>query len=111
MEMKQEELEGGIHKVTLSGSLDIAGASEIDLPFSVVAGKYDRVMVDLDGVTFLASMGVRVLVKAAKSQASHGGKMVLLNPTPPARRVLESIGVDSIIPIVDSEAEAIEKLS
>lgn len=111
MEMKQEDLDGGIHKVVLKGSLDIAGASEIDLPISVVAGKYDRVLVDLQGVTFLASMGVRMLVKAAKAQASHHGKMVLVGPTPPARRVLESIGVDSIIPIVDSEAEAVEKLS
>ncbi len=111
MEIKQEELDSGIHKVTLAGSLDIAGANEIDLPFSVIAGKYDRVIVDLSGVTFLASMGVRVLVKSAKAQAGHHGKMVLVNPPEPARRVLESIGVDSIMPIVDTQAEAEALLS
>lgn len=111
MEMKQEDLDGGIHKVTLAGSLDIAGANEIDLPFSVLAGKHDRVLVDISGVTFLASMGVRVLVKAAKAQAGRGGKMVLLNPPDAARRVLESIGVDAIVPIASSESEAQALLS
>lgn len=111
MEIKQEDLDDGIHKVTLAGSLDIAGASEVDLPLSVIGGKYDKVMVDLKGVTFLASMGVRVLVKSAKAMAGHGGKMVLVSPTEPARRVLESIGVDAIMPIVANETEAREALS
>lgn len=111
MEIKQEDLASGIHKVTLAGSLDIAGASEVDLPLSVVAGKYDQVIVDLQGVTFLASMGVRVLVKSAKAVTVRGGKIVLVGPNEAARRVLESIGVDSIVPIVESEADAEELLS
>ena len=57
MKMEQAELDGGILKVTLGGSLDIAAAQKVDLPFSVIAGHRDKVIVDLTGVDFIASIG------------------------------------------------------
>jgi anti-sigma B factor antagonist len=111
MELRQQELNNGVLKVTLSGSFDIAGAGDVDLPFSVIGGKWNRVIVDLGNVGFLASMGVRVLVKTAKAIGSRGGRMVVMTPSDAARRVLSITGVDAIIPVVDSEAEALEKLA
>lgn len=110
MKMEQTELDGQVLKVTLDGSLDIAGAGEIDMSFSVIAGNRDKVMVDFSQVTFLASIGVRVLVKAAKAMANRGGRIVVVNPTEAARKVLTSIGVDNIIPIIDDEAAAVAAL-
>jgi anti-sigma B factor antagonist len=111
MELRQQELNNGVLKVTLSGSFDIAGAGDVDLPFSVIGGKWNRVIVDLGNVGVLASMGVRVLVKTAKAIGSRGGRMVVMTPSDAARRVLSITGVDAIIPVVDSEAEALEKLA
>ena len=110
MEMKQTELEGGVLKVDLAGSFDIAGSGDVDLRFSLIGGKRDKVIVDFTKVTFLASIGIRVLVKAAKAMANRGGKMVVLNPNEAARRVLKSTGVDSVIPVVATEAEAVAAL-
>lgn len=107
MKMQQSELEGGILKVSLSGAFDIAGAGDVDLPFSVIAGARDKVIVDFSDVEFLASIGIRVLVKAAKPIAARGGKMVILNPNAAARKVLTSTGVDTLVPVVDDEAAAI----
>jgi anti-anti-sigma factor len=56
-------------------------------------------IVDLSGVDFLASIGVRLLMLTAKSLASRGGKMVLLNPTPDVMAVLEVTGIPAIIPV------------
>jgi anti-anti-sigma factor len=50
-------------------------------------------------VDFLASIGIRLLTITAKSVASRGGKMVLLNPVPDVRQVLELTGMQSVIPI------------
>jgi anti-anti-sigma factor len=50
-------------------------------------------------VDFLASMGIRLLMLTAKSLASRGGKMVLLNPIPEVHSVLEISGIPAIIPI------------
>jgi anti-anti-sigma regulatory factor len=54
MRMEQVELPNDILKIKLQGSLDIAGAGEIDMPFSVISGSRKKVIVDLGQVTFLA---------------------------------------------------------
>ena len=111
MKMEQAELDGGILKVTLDGSLDIAGAQKVDLPFSVIAGNRDKVIVDLTGVDFLASIGVRTLVKAGRPIGRRGGKIVLCNPNEAVRKVLSSTGVDEVMPVVDNEAEALAQFT
>lgn len=110
MELKQQEI-GDVLKVTLHGSFDIAGAADVEMPFSIIAGDRNKVLVDFSGVSFLASMGVRVMVKTAKSMANHGGKLVIVNPNDAARKVMSATGLDSIVPVVDTEAEGLAKLS
>ena len=107
MRMDQVELPGNVLRVSLAGSLDIAGAGEIDMPFSVIAGHRNKVIVDLGGVTFLASIGIRVLVKAARAISNKGGRLVIYNASEELRRVLHTTGIDAIIPLVADEAAAI----
>jgi anti-anti-sigma factor len=57
------------------------------------------VVVDLSEVDFLASIGIRLLTLTAKSIASRGGRMVLLNPTADVQHVLEVTGIPAIIPV------------
>ena len=52
-------------------------------------------------VSFLASIGLRTLLTAARAQAARGGKMVLMAPNDMVRKTLELAGVESIVPIVD----------
>ena len=111
MRMEQVELPNGILKIKLQGSLDIAGASEIEMPFSVISGSRKKVIVDLGQVTFLASIGIRVLVKAARAIANKGGRFVIFNATGEARKVLRTTGIDAIIPVVADEAAAVAEYS
>src|SRR5688572_7216543 len=100
MELQYSELENGIHLIKLKGKLDIIGAGEIETKFTgYCAGDKVRVIVDLAEVDFLASIGIRLLLLTAKSVASRGGKMVILNPTPDVQGVLEVTGIPEIIPI------------
>ena len=94
------ELENGITKLVLSGRMDIEGASAADMKFSVISGSKKKVIVDLSDVSFMASLGLRTLMISAKSLANKGGKMVLLNPQPNVEKVLETTGVNTVIPIV-----------
>ena len=111
MEYRQDDLGGGITRVTLTGAFDIAGAADVDMPFAVLSGRHDKVIVDFSGVDFLASIGVRVLVKAARAIGNRGGRMVLVNPGPAARKVLATTGVDQLVTVVDDEAAALEALA
>jgi anti-anti-sigma factor len=93
-------------KVTLVGKLDIAGAEVIDLPLATVAGQKRNVVIDLTGVDFIASIGIRHLVMAAKAVARGSARLVLLDPTPFVTEVLVTSGLETMLPIVRSEDQA-----
>jgi anti-anti-sigma factor len=98
---------GGVGtKVTLVGKLDIAGAETIGLPLATVAGTRTSIVIDMMGVDFIASIGIRHLVMAAKAVARGPGKLVLFDPTPLVTEVLVTSGLDDFLPIVRSEDEA-----
>jgi anti-sigma B factor antagonist len=100
MELQYSELENGIRLIRLKGQLDIIGTGQIETKFAAYgAGDRVRVIVDLSEVDFLASIGIRLLTLTAKSIASRGGKMVLLNPVPDVQHVLEVTGIPAMIPI------------
>lgn len=107
MNLTHASLPGDVTKVILIGSLDISGAGKIDVPFAAIAAKNNRVIVDFSQVTFLASIGIRLLVKAARAISGRGGKIAVYNLNADARKVLRSTGIDTIIPTFADEASAI----
>ena len=108
MDLQYRELDNNIRFIKLNGRLDIVGTGEIETRFaSYCGGEKARVVVDLSEVEFLASIGIRLLTLTAKSMASRGGRMVLLNPIPEVRDVLDITGIPAIIPIY-SEFESAE---
>ena len=102
-----KDLTDGVTKVVLSGRIDIAGASEIDLPMSVVGGSRRAVVLDLSGVEFMASLGLRSIVLSGKAIMSKGGKVVMLSPQPAVEDVITTSGIDELIPIYQDEVAAI----
>jgi anti-anti-sigma factor len=92
--------------VALTGRLDIAGAEAVALPLATLAGAKQGLIVDMSGVSFIASIGLRHLVSAAKALSRRGGRLVLLNPNDLVTEVLTTSGLTDLLPIVKSEAEA-----
>lgn len=109
MVLEYSELDHKIRLVKLIGRFDIAGTNEIEARFSAYCAQDNaRVIVDLSEVDFLASSGIRLLTLNAKGVASRGGRMVLLDPIPDVRHILEITGIPAIIPIY-SQLEAAER--
>ena len=107
MELATEELGNGVTRIALDGRLDIAGAQAIDMRFNTLAGSRRSLVVDLSRVSFLASMGIRLLVIGAKTVAAKGGKIVLLSPDSAIEGVLKTAGIDMVIPIHHDRASAV----
>ena len=81
MKLQYSELDGGIRLIKLSGALDMNGTYSIEIEFvRQCAGEHVRVIADLSRVNYISSIGIPMLINTAKSIASQGGKMVLLNP-------------------------------
>jgi anti-anti-sigma factor len=111
MEITQEQLDKGIMKVTLNGSLDVKGAGEADTQFSGMVGNGRKIIADLSKVDFMASAGIRVLVKFARALGETGGKLVIIHPTDTARRAMRTTGLTNIVPIADNEQAAIRAVA
>jgi anti-anti-sigma factor len=100
MRIETEELTNGVLKVGLHGRMDIAGVEAISLPLtSLTAPAGRRVIVDLSGVDFLASIGVRTLLQNARALSLRGGAMALCGAVPIVAQVLESAGVKNVVPV------------
>jgi anti-sigma B factor antagonist len=110
MAFATEELTGGITKVVLDGRLDIEGAAAVDLRMNIIAGSKKAVLVDMQQVSFLGSMGLRALVAPARAIKSRGGKIVLFGPNELVEKVLKTSGVDTLIPIHHELQSAIAAL-
>ena len=110
MEMTTEELPGEITKVILAGSLDIAGAAQIDLKMNVVAGSSKKLLVDLEKVTFIGSMGLRTLISPARAVRSRGGKIAVFGPNALVTEILHTSGLETVIPIYHDYQAALDGL-
>lgn len=107
MRLESFELSDNTRQLSLDGRLDLEGTQSVEQKFSFAATIQPlNVIVDLSAVTFLASIGIRMLLTAARAQASRGGKMVLAAPQDPVRKVLEAAGVDQLVPISADVAAA-----
>ena len=111
MEMHVEPLGEAITKVTLIGRLDMAGAAQIDLKFSVIAGSEKKILVDMSQVDYLASIGIRTLVTGARTAKLKKGKMVLLNLQPNVENVLRISGVVAVLPVFQDLQQACNALA
>ena len=99
MQISTEEMPGGITRVVLDGRMDIAGAAAVDLKMSLIAGSAKKLLVDLEKVAFLGSMGLRSIVTPARAVKSRGGKVVLFAPNEMVESVLKTSGIDALIPV------------
>jgi len=109
MKIQTETFDGGILKVNLAGRMDAQGTEEIEQAFMDYACSQRSVIVDMNAVSFLTSMGIRTLMLAAKAVTRRGGKMVLLNPDTNVGQVLEMI--EDLIPIHRSLDGALRAVS
>ncbi|HLO13825.1 MAG TPA: STAS domain-containing protein [Anaerolineales bacterium] len=111
MRLQYSELESGIRLIKLSGALDIHGVNGVEIEFvRHCEGESLRVLVDLSRVNYISSIGIPLLIHSAKSVASRGGKLVLLNPQSSVEHVLEITGIPLIIPIYHNLNTAILEL-
>lgn len=94
-----EELTGGVTRVILDGRMDIDGAAAIDSQLSLIGDSKQAVLVDMQKVTFLGSMGLRALMAPARAIKSRGGKMVLFGPNEMIEKVLKTSGIETLIPV------------
>jgi anti-sigma B factor antagonist len=86
------------------GEIDISNVDELRTGLEEAAASAAGVVVDLSGVTFMASAGVRALVDARV----NGDRPMAIVTGPGVATVLRICGMPSIVPCVGDRASAVE---
>lgn len=111
VELIVEELPGGCTRAALVGRMDIEGALAIDDQIRPLSRLRRKLVFDLSDVTFIASMGLRTLMTAARSLTEIGGRATLAGPQPNVEKVLEMSGIGAVLgvyPTVDAAVAALQ---
>ena len=94
--------------VHVSGFVDSSVAPEFQHQLeALLAAGHNRLVVNLAGVTFLSSAGIRALVGALSACRKAHGDLRLSEMSEPVARVLELTSVDMHFKRFGSDAEAV----
>ena len=86
--------EDGAAVVALVGELDLATADQFDETLGGLEnGERDHIILDLRGLTFMDSSGLRVLAAQRLQRSTDGHECRVIALSPQVRRVLEISGL------------------
>jgi anti-sigma B factor antagonist len=101
-EMKRVQLFEIIGRVDSTNATELGGA----LDKAVDDGRNNMVL-DLGGVEYMSSAGLREMVRVLKRVKRGGGDLRIANPSARVKEVLELAGLDTIFEIYATQVEAV----
>jgi anti-anti-sigma factor len=92
--------------VTLEGELDLAVASEVTKAVEGVAASSTAVLLDIEGVTFMDSAGLRCVLLCERICREAGAAFRMTPASPRIRRLFGVAGLLDWLPSADSDPPA-----
>jgi anti-sigma B factor antagonist len=105
LEIVEDELPGGMRRLALHGELDMIGAPEVEARLEELARLGTDVRLDLRGLTFMDSTGVRILFGATKALGDDRPRLEIVRPKGEVWRVIELTGLQRVLPFVDVDVD------
>jgi anti-sigma B factor antagonist len=107
----QEEKVNGVVVLGLRGKLDSATSPTLRDRLGALADiPQGRLVLDMAGVYFVSSAGLRVILAAAKQVRSANGRLVLCSVQPPVQEVLDISGFTALFNIHSGREGALGEL-
>lgn len=100
---------GEILHVRLEGKLDATTSPKTEKDIVALLDQGEkRVVIDLSGLDYISSAGLRVLLLVAKRMKACQGRVVLYALQPQIREIFDIAGFTPLFPMVDTVAQAEE---
>jgi anti-sigma B factor antagonist len=93
--------------VGVQGSVNSETAPKLDAALNERLNKGSNLVVDLAGVDYMSSAGLRALVAALKRARTDGGNLVISAPSARVREVMDLAGLTDVFPIFDEQVGAV----
>ncbi len=104
----QKQLENTTLTVALVGRLDAVTAMELDKELKASLEGVKELIFDLAKLDYIASAGLRILLKYQKLMDKNGNEMKIKNVKVEVKEVLDMTGFSDFLNIIDSK---VKKLS
>ncbi|HXC51267.1 MAG TPA: STAS domain-containing protein [Candidatus Limnocylindrales bacterium] len=92
------EQQGEYLDVRIDGRLDAYWADHLSRSLEdAVTGGGHRIRIRMSGVSYMSSVGLRVLVKFYKQLGSLGGSLQVIDPAEPVRSVIRMAGLETLL--------------
>lgn len=105
----REDLEGAVC-LALSGELDLASIPTLLAHLKAVAESEDDVIIEMSGLRYIDSSGAKALLDAHRTFAQRGRGLGLAAPSPMTRRILEVLGLETVLPMFETVEAALQQL-
>ncbi len=102
---------GKILLIKVSGRLDANTAKRFEEECSLLAEEKNRLVMDLSGLEYISSAGLRSVLSVGKKIKASNGRYVFCNLQPMVKEVFKISGFNSIFPMYDNLEDAIEEAS
>ena len=95
--------------LALEGKLNQASADTLHAAAMEVAGDsgLKTLVIDMAGVDFIASVGIRALIRPSQSMAMRGGKLAIANLNPQIDEFFRLTGLDQMFRVFTTVDEAL----
>jgi len=100
--------EAGAPVLTLTGRFDGSAAAAFDERVASLEAGTSGCVIDMSGVVYLSSLGLRSLMSLEQRLKTRGGGVVLAGLTPLVHKVLRIARLDTFLRIVPSTRDALE---
>jgi anti-sigma B factor antagonist/stage II sporulation protein AA (anti-sigma F factor antagonist) len=107
----KEELKGDVLIVRIKGRLDALSSPLTEKKIcDFIENGQSKVLLDMGGVTYLSSAGMRMLLSTMRKLRTFSGRLVVCSTTPNVLDVLKISGFDHVLELFKSEDEALKQL-
>lgn len=102
----------GVFVLQLAGEININSLTETRNKVDTFKiEQYDRIIINLERVSFFDSSGLGYLVVLIKQVKMNQGHIVFCSPNNLVKRLLSTIRIDKYVKIFDTQDEALEYLA
>lgn len=104
--------EGAVKVVEMSGNFDIANAEVFDKEISGLMDSGAKIiLLDFSDVSYIASTGLRMLLKSAQRSKDESGNFGLCCVNDSVKEVFTMTGFDTILNLFETKEQALEEFA
>ena len=95
----EKKLNGDTCTVSLEGKVDMTTSFQLEDELTPLIGSVKEIVLDLAGLVYISSAGLRVLVATQKKMKAAAGKVVIRNLQTSVMEIFTVTGMDQVLTI------------